>query len=62
MPVEAMDPAQEFEAKLLARLKPVHEVTALGTSAVQQFYNGATVFLTGGSGFLGKQLIEKLLR
>ena len=62
MSVEVMDPARQFEAKLLARLKPLHEVTTLGTSAVQKFYNGATVFLTGGSGFLGKQLIEKLLR
>ncbi|KAJ8719812.1 hypothetical protein PYW08_011987 [Mythimna loreyi] len=59
---EMMDPAQEFEAKILTRLKPLNEVTARGTSAVQQFYNGVNVFLTGGSGFLGKQLIEKLLR
>ncbi|KAJ8719811.1 hypothetical protein PYW08_011986 [Mythimna loreyi] len=60
--VDMMDPAQEFEAKILARMKPLNELTARGTSAVQQFYNGANVFLTGGSGYLGKQLIEKLLR
>lgn len=29
---------------------------------VQKFYKNATVFLTGGTGFLGKILIEKLLR
>ncbi|KAL0281211.1 UNVERIFIED_CONTAM: hypothetical protein PYX00_002266 [Menopon gallinae] len=29
---------------------------------VQTFYNGKSIFITGGSGFLGKVLIEKLLR
>lgn len=31
-------------------------------SAVQEFYNGQSVFITGGTGFMGKLLIEKLLR
>ncbi|XP_046419390.1 fatty acyl-CoA reductase wat-like isoform X1 [Neodiprion fabricii] len=31
-------------------------------SQVQQFYAGQNVFITGGTGFLGKVLIEKLLR
>ncbi|CAH1636739.1 unnamed protein product [Spodoptera littoralis] len=62
MATEALDPAQAFMAKISDRYKPVHDITARGTSSVQQFYCGATVFLTGGSGFLGKQLIEKLLR
>lgn len=30
-------------------------------SPVAEWYNGRTVFITGGSGFMGKVLIEKLL-
>lgn len=38
------------------------EVEDLGVSEVTNFYEGCNVFITGGSGFLGKLLIEKLLR
>jgi len=31
-------------------------------SAIQGFYNGLTVFVTSGTGFIGQTLIEKLLR
>jgi len=31
-------------------------------SSLSQFYAGRTLFLTGGVGFVGKQIIEKLLR
>lgn len=30
--------------------------------SIPEFYNGKSIFLTGGSGFIGKILVEKLLR
>lgn len=31
-------------------------------SPIQEFYHGQSIFITGGTGFVGKLLIEKLLR
>lgn len=31
-------------------------------SEIQEFYKGKNVFITGATGFLGKILLEKLLR
>ncbi|KAJ8706208.1 hypothetical protein PYW08_010834 [Mythimna loreyi] len=58
----ALDIAQQTELALLERQKPMNAVIDRGDSAVQQFYRDAVVLLTGGSGFLGKQFVEKLFR
>lgn len=34
----------------------------IGISDVTDFYDGCNVLVTGGSGFIGKLLVEKLLR
>lgn len=30
--------------------------------SIKEFYSGSNVFITGGTGFMGKVLIEKLMR
>ncbi|XP_066944625.1 putative fatty acyl-CoA reductase CG5065 isoform X1 [Macrobrachium rosenbergii] len=37
-------------------------MTDLGISEVTEWYRNKTVFITGGTGFMGKVLVEKLLR
>lgn len=34
----------------------------ISLTPIQKFYSGANIFLTGGTGFLGQLIIEKLLR
>lgn len=45
----------------MASLEVQNAVPTLQIS-VSDFYNGKTVFITGGTGFMGKVLLEKLLR
>ena len=35
---------------------------SLTNISIPQYYEGKSVFLTGGTGFIGKILVEKLLR
>lgn len=37
-------------------------MTDLGLSEVTEWYRNKTIFITGGTGFMGKVLVEKLLR
>lgn len=34
----------------------------INLTPIQEFYAGQSIFITGGTGFLGKLIIEKLLR
>ncbi|KAG6458348.1 hypothetical protein O3G_MSEX010825 [Manduca sexta] len=57
-----MDPAEVLMEEAKARQKPILEAAARGDSEIQRFFSGTTAFVTGGTGFLGKLLIEKLIR
>ncbi|CAB3252541.1 unnamed protein product [Arctia plantaginis] len=57
-----MDRIHKLERDVLGRQKYMNAVIEEGNSPIQQFFSGATIFITGGGGFLGKQFIEKLLR
>jgi hypothetical protein len=34
----------------------------LNTSAIAEYFKGKSIFITGATGFIGKQLVEKLVR
>lgn len=39
-----------------------HKPKMTAKSEIQEFYEGSTVLLLGGTGFIGKIVLEKLLR
>ncbi|XP_059061566.1 fatty acyl-CoA reductase wat-like [Achroia grisella] len=57
-----MDPAVAIEQAALLKQKAMKEAISKGDSDIQQFYANRILLITGGTGFLGKHLIEKLLR
>ncbi|XP_013175716.1 PREDICTED: fatty acyl-CoA reductase 1-like [Papilio xuthus] len=57
-----MDPALAFEQSIISRNQFLFETVHRDNSAIQRFYGGRVIFITGGSGFMGKLLIEKLFR
>ncbi|XP_013176093.1 PREDICTED: fatty acyl-CoA reductase 1-like [Papilio xuthus] len=57
-----MDPALEFEHLMLRKQEPILEAIANGDSPIQRFYSGSKIFITGGYGFIGKLIIEKIFR
>ncbi|XP_047542420.1 fatty acyl-CoA reductase wat-like isoform X2 [Vanessa atalanta] len=57
-----MDSTISIEEQALEKRKILNEAILSGDSQVQKLYDDAVVFVTGGLGFIGKQLIEKLLR
>lgn len=52
---------QEISKLILEPPEGVMDISTEG-SEVRQFYKGKSVFITGATGFLGKILLEKLLR
>lgn len=40
----------------------IHSETDIHHTPIQKFYKNENILITGGTGFLGKILIEKLLR
>ncbi|XP_028177308.1 fatty acyl-CoA reductase wat-like [Ostrinia furnacalis] len=57
--VELLNPKEGGD---ITYMDMVEEKESMGESQIQKMFAGSSVFLTGGTGFLGKLLSEKLLR
>ncbi|XP_046975955.1 fatty acyl-CoA reductase wat-like [Vanessa cardui] len=53
---------EEIEEEAQRANNEIKKEISSGNSLVQKFYEDAVVFITGGSGFVGKHMIEKILR
>lgn len=43
-------------------LQDLNHARDVGPTEIQKFYENSTIFVTGGTGFIGRLLVEKLLR
>ncbi|KPJ21681.1 Putative fatty acyl-CoA reductase CG8306 [Papilio machaon] len=60
--IKNMESMSALEREAQDHQHDVAKIIASGASDVERFYAGSNIFLTGGTGFIGKHIIEKLFR